>query len=46
MLGILLGIVVAVILWNIFKFSIGALIAFVIVGALLGAIPRFMRRRT
>ena len=43
-MGIIIGIIVAVIAWQLFKFSLTALIWLVVIGAILGAIPTFMRR--
>jgi hypothetical protein len=43
-MGIIIGIIVAVVAWKLFKFSMMALIWLVIIGAILGAIPTFMRR--
>lgn len=43
-MGIIIGIILAVIAWKLFKFSVMALIWLVVIGAVVGAIPSFMRR--
>ncbi|MBL0388607.1 hypothetical protein JJB07_18540 [Tumebacillus sp. ITR2] len=44
-MGIIIGLLVAVVLWKILKLSVLALVWIAIIGAIVGAIPTFMRRR-
>lgn len=43
-MGIIIGIILAVVAWYLFKFSVMALFWLVVIGAIVGAIPTFMRR--
>jgi len=43
-MGIVLGILVALAAWWFLKLSFWTIVLFVIVGAIVGAIPTFMRR--
>ena len=44
-MGIIVGILLAVVIWWFLKLSLYTLIAFAVIGAFLGAIPRFMARK-
>ncbi|MGZ4032876.1 MAG: hypothetical protein ACXVP2_12030 [Tumebacillaceae bacterium] len=43
-MGIIVGIVLAVIVWKLLKLSVMAVIWLAIIGAIVGAIPTFMNR--